>query len=61
MTSKADELLARLAEAQRKVVAADKARDDAAAAVEKAQVAWGDARAELRAARDAIEREAAGV
>lgn len=61
MTSKADQLLAALGEAQRKVAAANKAREDAEKAMGKAHTDYGDAVAELRAAREAIEREAAGV
>lgn len=61
MTSKADQLLAALGEAQRKVAAAKKARGDADEALDRANIAYGDAVAELRAAREAIESEAAGV
>ena len=61
MTSKADQLLAELAEAQRKMAAADKALADAQEAVNQAHTVYGDAVAELRATRDAIEREAAGI
>jgi len=61
MTSKADQLLANLGEAQRKVVAAERALEAAREAERAAVCARGDAIAEVRAALDAIEREAAGL
>lgn len=61
MTSKADQLLAALGEARRKHAAADRAVSEAEGALDKAWAAYGDAVANLRAARAAIENEAAGL